>query len=146
MYRLSLIIGEVYNKYLPLAEKGEVRLNLDFPDPTATVDDAQNQEIKEQLDQQLLSALKRAPKGEVTIKVTGQEIIVRDSGTTLSAPACALLSKGRVSVSSRTGFGTTVRIALHREQEPTSEPTQIAPQATSKAKTKDKLKTANKKS
>ena len=34
MYRISLIINEIYNKYLPLAEEAGITLNLDFPDPT----------------------------------------------------------------------------------------------------------------
>lgn len=109
MYRLSLIIGEVYNKYLPLAEKGQITLNLDFPDATTTVDDEQ---LQVELDQQLSSAFQRAPRGEVSIRVTAEAIIIHDSGTTLSVPACKLLSHGRISVKSRVGFGTDVYISL----------------------------------
>lgn len=120
MYRLSLIIGEVYNKYLPLAEKSQITLNLDFPDATTTIDDEQ---LQAELDQQLNSALKRAPRGEVSIKVTREAIIIHDSGTTLSMPACKLLSHGRVLVKSRVGFGTDVYISLLPKNEKTNNKT-----------------------
>lgn len=32
MYRISLIISELYNKYLPSAEKADIRLDLDIID------------------------------------------------------------------------------------------------------------------
>ncbi len=110
MYRLSLIISEVYNKYLPLAEKGRVALNLDFSDTTKTVDDPEA--IKADLEKHLGSALDRSISGEVSIAVESDAIIITDSGTTLSKPLCSLLSRGRVNVTSRVGFGTTVRISL----------------------------------
>ncbi len=110
MYRLSLIISEVYNKYLPLAEKGRVALNLDFSDTTKTVDDPEA--IKADLEKHLGSALDRSVSGEVSIAVESDAIIITDSGTTLSKPLCSLLSRGRVNVTSRVGFGTTVRISL----------------------------------
>lgn len=110
MCRLSLIISEIYNKYLPLAEKGNIALNLDFSDTTKTVDDPET--IKADLDKHLSSALNRSGRGEISITVEEDAIVVIDSGTTLSKPICALLSKGRVHVNSRVGFGTTVRISL----------------------------------
>lgn len=110
MYRLSLIISEVYNKYLPLAEKGRVALNLDFSDTTKTVDDPEA--IKADLEKHLSSALDHSISGEVSIAVESDAIIITDSGTTLSKPLCLLLSRGRVNVTSRVGFGTTVRISL----------------------------------
>ena len=110
MYRLSLIISEVYNKYLPLAEKGSVSLNLDFSDTTQTVDDPEA--IKADLEKHLSSALNRSVNGEISIAVSQDAIAITDSGTTLSKPLCALLSRGRVSVNSRIGFGTTVSISL----------------------------------
>ena len=110
MYRLSLIISEVYNKYLPLAEKGRVALNLDFSDTTKTVDDPEA--IKADLEKHLGSALDRSISGEVSIAVESDAIIITDSGTTLSKSLCSLLSHGRVKVTSRVGFGTTVRISL----------------------------------
>lgn len=110
MYRLSLIISEVYNKYLPLAEKGHVALNLDFSDTTKTVDDPEA--IKADLEKHLGSALDRSISGEVSIAVEQGAIVITDTGTTLSKPLCSLLSRGRVNVTSRVGFGTTVRISL----------------------------------
>lgn len=110
MYRLSLIISEIYNKYLPLAEKGNIRLNLDFSDTTKTIDDPET--IKADLEKHLSSALSRSDRGEISIAVEEDAMIITDSGTILSKPICALLSKGRVNVSSRVGFGTNVRISL----------------------------------
>lgn len=110
MYRLSLIISEIYNKYLPLAEKGSIALNLDFSDTTQTIDDPEA--IKIDLEKHLSSALSRSDRGEISISVEQGAIVIADSGTILSKPICALLSKGRVDVTSRVGFGTTIRISL----------------------------------
>lgn len=109
MYRLSLVINEVYNKYLPLATKAGVQLNLDFPDPTAKVKNPEK--IKKALDDNIDSALKRTLKGEVSINVFKDRVEVRDSGTVLSAPAKALLEiNEHIKVSSKVGFGTKVTI------------------------------------
>lgn len=109
MYRLSLVINEVYNKYLPLATKAGVQLNLDFPDPTAKVKNPER--IKKALDDNIDSALKRTLKGEVSINVFKDRVEVRDSGTVLSAPAKALLEiNEHIKVSSKVGFGTKVTI------------------------------------
>lgn len=129
MHRLSLIIGEIYRKYLPLAEQGQITLNLDFADSTTTVDEAN--QLKTELDEHLHSALKRAPRGEVSIKVTREAIVIHDSGTTLSAPARALLSHGRVTVKSRVGFGTDVYISLQPQPTSALPPTSIPPQSES---------------
>ena len=37
MYRLSLVINEIYNKYLPEAMKAGISFNLDFPDTTLRI-------------------------------------------------------------------------------------------------------------
>ena len=109
MYRLSLVINEVYNKYLPLATKAGVQLNLDFPDPTAKVKNPEK--IKKALDDNIDSALKRTLKGEVSINVFKDRVEVRDSGTVLSAPAKVLLEiNEHIKVSSKVGFGTKVTI------------------------------------
>ena len=131
MYRLSLIISEVYNKYLPLAEKGGISLNLDFSDTTKTV--ANPITIKEELDKHLSSALSRSERGEIGISVEQDAIVITDSGTIISKPICTLLSKGRVSVSSRVGFGTTVRISL-QPSEPALEPTAKLPASATSTK------------
>ncbi len=120
MYRLSLIISEIYNKYLPLAEKDGIILDLDFSDTTKEISDPDR--IKQFLDEHLSSALKRSDKGtggEVTIGVTKEAITITDSATTLSHAACALLSNRYIDVSSRVGFGTTVKI-FFKPQEPTT--------------------------
>ena len=47
MYRISLIIGEVYQKYLPLAEQNRVQLNLDLGENNEQVDNPK--EIQQEL-------------------------------------------------------------------------------------------------
>lgn len=121
MYRLSLIISEIYNKYLPLAEKDGIILNLDFSDTTKEIADPER--VKQYLDDNLSSTLKRSDKGEVTIGVDKSAITITDSGTTLSRSACALLSNRYIDVTSRVGFGTTIKIFL----QPRELPEQSAP-------------------
>ncbi len=123
MYRLSLIISEIYNKYLPLAEKDGIILNLDFSDTTKEITDPER--IKKFLDEHLDSTLKRSDKGEVTIGVDKDAITVTDSATTLSRTACALLSNRYIDVVSRVGFGTTVKIFFKpRELDSSADPAQ----------------------
>lgn len=111
MYRLSVIINDVYNKYLPEAIKGGIQFNLDFPDTTAQVRNPQR--VKNDLDKNVSSALKRAPKGEVSIKVRQGEIVITDTGTVLSKAAIAIVqSNEHIKVKSRVGFGTEVKISF----------------------------------
>ena len=110
MYRLSIIIDEIYLKYLPLAEKMGITLNLDFPDPTVKTD--KTDKVRKELDKSMKSALSRTIKGEIKIEVKKGKITVADSGTTLSKEACAVLSNEHVTVKSKVGFGTTVTIAF----------------------------------
>lgn len=116
MYRISIIIGEIYSKYLPFAEKNKITLNLDISDPAFTVNEAEK--LKDQLDKHLKSALKRSPSGEITIALHDKILSITDNGTILSKPICRLLSHGRINVTSRVGFGTTVNIDLNSDQEP----------------------------
>lgn len=110
MYRLSFVISEIYNKYLPLAEKAGISLNLDFPDTTQKIKEPSR--VKKHLDTHVDSALKRTLKGEICIEVKKGCVIVRDTGTVLSKPMIEMLSNEHVKVSSRVGFGTTVTISL----------------------------------
>jgi len=111
MYRLSLIIDEISNKYLPVAMKAGIQLNLDFPDSTKKVKNPEK--VKKDLDEQVGSALKRTLKGEVSIRVKSDKIIIRDTGTVLSAPLKALLEVDEhLKVKTRVGFGTEVTIDL----------------------------------
>ncbi len=128
MYRLSLIISEIYNKYLPLAEKDGIILNLDFSDTTKEIADPER--VKKFLDEHLSSTLQRSDKGEVTIGVDQSAITITDTATTLSHAACALLSNRYIDVTSHVGFGTTVKIFFKpRELAPAvskpAEPTKI---------------------
>lgn len=109
MYRLSLIINEIYNKYLPLATKAGIQLNLDFPDPTTKVKNPEK--VKKALDEYVDSALNRTIKGEVSINVFKNRIEIKDSGTVLSKPAKNLLEfNDHIKITSRVGFGTKVTI------------------------------------
>ena len=110
MSRISIIISEIYTKYLPLAEKASIQLNLDITNPNQEVPNPES--IKIELEEHLKSALKRTPSGEIKIKAHKGQIIFQDSGTTLSPTACALLTRGRVKAKSRVGFGTTISIDL----------------------------------
>lgn len=118
MYRLSLIISEIYNKYLPLAEKDGIILNLDFSDATKQISDPDR--VKQDLESHLSSALQRSDAGEVTISVDKTAISITDTGTTLSPSTCSLLSNRYIDVSSRVGFGTTVKIFLQPRELPTT--------------------------
>lgn len=110
MFRLSIVINEIYLKYLPLAEKMGITLNLDFPDPTIKIDKTEN--VRKELDKSVKSALGRTIRGEIKIEVKKGKIIVTDSGTTLSKEACAALSSKHVIIKSRVGFGTTATISF----------------------------------
>jgi len=112
MYRLSLIISEVYNKFLPLAEKNGIELNMDFIDRDIVAEELTG--IRDDVEKAISEAIGRSAQGEITIQVNQNEIIISDTGTTLSRPVCALLSGKYVNVSSRVGFGTKVRISLKR--------------------------------
>lgn len=113
MYRISLIIGEIYSKYLPFAEKNQISLNLDISDPSLLTDDPD--QIKQEIDNHLSSALQRSRGGEITIAIHNKTLSITDNGTILSKTACKLLSHGRISVTSRIGFGTTVSINIAKE-------------------------------
>ncbi len=115
MYRLSLVINEIYNKYLPEAMKAGISFNLDFPDTTLRIKSPSR--VKKSLDEHVGKAISRTAKssddkikGEVKISVSKGGIEVRDTGTTLSPATIALLSSDRVEIKSRVGFGTRILI------------------------------------
>lgn len=116
MSRISIILTEVLQKYLPLIEKGEINLNLDFKDTTKTVSNPD--ELRAQLDLQLGSAVKRTRKSvdgrpsDISIAVKDRAIRITDAGTILSPTTCRLLSSPRIRIKSRVGFGTIVEISL----------------------------------
>lgn len=115
MFRLSLIINEIYNKYLPLAEKSNISLNLDFCDPTQTIDTPES--IQDDLEKHLNSLIKNHRNGdrsEIKLSVRKNAITITDNQTILSKTLCNLLSGEHITVKSRIGFGTTVTIPLNR--------------------------------
>lgn len=114
MGRLTQLVTETYKKYLPLAEQSSIEFNLDIIDPSGEV----SGDIVTMLDEHLPAALSRSSKGKVSITVKNGKIMIKDNGTILSKPACALLSHGRVEAKSRLGFGTTVTIDLKSNHSP----------------------------
>ena len=108
MARLSIAINEIYLKFLPMAEKVGITLDLDFPDPTIEVEDTER--IKKDLEKSLKTAVGKRPKSTIKITVVRGKIIVTDSETVLSKQMCEFLSVGHIKVKSKVGFGTTVTI------------------------------------
>lgn len=111
MYRLSAIIEEIYQKYARLAEKRNIRFNLDFPDITRRIE--RPSIVRRPLEAMMPDAVKRAQK-EVSLVVQKDCIVVRDDGIAL-APSVVREMCGEfenVSAKSRVGFGTEIRIKL----------------------------------
>ena len=111
MYRLSAIIEEIYQKYAKLAEKRNVRFNLDFPDITRRIE--RPSIVRKPLETLMPGAVERAQK-EVSLIVQQNYVIVRDDGVALAPNAVRELSDGfeNVFAKSRVGFGTEIRIRL----------------------------------
>lgn len=109
MKRLSVIIGDLYNKHLKAAEQKGVQLDLDFADTTLEVE--QSDDFHQTADKHLKSAISRAKTHDhIKLTIKSGYLEIHDSGTILSKTLCNTLSHGPVKVSSRVGFGTTVRI------------------------------------
>ena len=104
MYRLSAIIEEIYQKYARLAEKRNIRFNLDFPDITRRIE--RPSIVRRPLEAMMPDAVKRAQK-EVSL-------VVRDDGIALT-PSVVREMCGEfehVSAKSRVVVGTEIRIKL----------------------------------
>lgn len=123
MQRLSTIINDIYNKFLPLAERTNVQLDLDFADPTQEVSDPE--ELKREVEFQLKAILDTADEGNISLAVKNDAIVITDSGTILSPTFAGLLTTERVSVKSRVGFGTTVTISFKRATSNESAPAKL---------------------
>lgn len=108
--KLATLAQELYQKYLPLAEQLQIRLDFDLSDPHTTTSDAT--ELTQHLSQYLNSALDRSAKGNISLTLTNGKIIIRDDGTVLSKTAKDLIERDNVQVKSRLGFGTTIAIDL----------------------------------
>lgn len=115
MHRISLIINEIYHKFLPIAERSGITINLSCPDPLIQIDNPE--QLKADLEQSLNDVLNRTNASEIQISVDRKAIIISDPETILSHTACALLSRNFLKIDSRVGFGTTITIALQRPQE-----------------------------
>lgn len=108
MQRVALILQEIYNHFLPLAQAKEICLDLDLIAPDTVT--AELEALQTDIEQALSAAIDRAPKGKILVQLTHHQIIITDTGTTLSSTACALLSTKNITVKSRPGFGTKVTI------------------------------------
>lgn len=112
--RLSVILSEIYNEFLPKANAAKIQLDLDLGEHESEIEDAEI--IRTEINRFLETAAHRSAGGTIKISAgPGKRIAIQDSGTTLSPTACALLSRGRVNAKSRVGFGTTVEIDLHKK-------------------------------
>ncbi|MBR5389270.1 hypothetical protein IK146_01785 [Candidatus Saccharibacteria bacterium] len=111
MYRLSAIIEEIYQKYARLADKRNVRFNLDFPDITRRIE--RPSIVRRPLEALMPGVVARAER-EVSLIVQKDYIIVRDDGVALTPAHTKELCEGfeNVSAKSRVGFGTEIRIKL----------------------------------
>ena len=108
MYRISNLIEDAFRKNLRLAEQRRVAFDFDFPDPTLRIEHPSL--LKEPLSTQLPLAVERA-KSRVSFKVTRDGILIRDDGIPLTPNQVKDLSTDdAVTVKSRVGFGTEVRI------------------------------------
>ena len=116
MHRISLIISEIYHKFLPIAERSGITINLSCPDPSIQVENPE--QLVADLERSLNETLSRTSASEIQISVDRHAITITDPETTLSRTACALLSRNFLTVDSRVGFGTTISIALERPAEP----------------------------
>lgn len=125
MNKIALVISEAYNKVLPEVKRYKVQFNLEINDYESTTEQAD--ELATEIENHLKSALKRTREGEIKITVKNGEIAISDTGTTLSRPVCQLLSHGNVSVKSRVGFGTTVKINLKSDKSKHKQLTENSP-------------------
>lgn len=108
MYRLSTIIEEVFKKYLGVAEKQGVMLNLDFPDATKRIE--RPSRVRGPLDRYVGEALERA-KRNVSIIVKRNGVVVTDDGRALTPSELSEIREPEhIEAKSRVGFGTEVLI------------------------------------
>ena len=111
MYRLSTIIEEIYQKYAKLAEKRNVRFDLDFPDITRRIE--RPSVVRRPLEELMSGVVERAQK-QVSLSVQKDYIVIRDDGVALSPDKVREISDGfdNVLAKSRVGFGTEIRIKI----------------------------------
>ncbi len=111
MERVSEVINNIYQKYLPIAKQFGITLDLDFPDITLTVHEKER--IKESVDKHMRLAVDRSKNtknARIIIAVRPGKITITDNGTTFSKSTSELISSEHIKVKSRVGFGTTVTI------------------------------------
>lgn len=108
MKRLSTIIEQLYQRYLPEIGKNHIIFDLDFADTTITISDPERLEMD--LSRNLRDAIARAKNAKLSVVIKKDHIEIKDEGKILSKSACNLLCKEFVTVKSRVGFGNTVII------------------------------------
>ena len=112
MYRLSAIIEEIYQKYAKIAEKRNLRFNLDFPDITRRIE--RPSIVRRPLEALMPGVMERAQK-DVSLSVQKDCVVVRDDGVSLTPSAVKELCGDfeNVVAKSRVGFGTEIRIKFN---------------------------------
>ncbi len=111
MERISEVVGNIYQKYLPIAKNFGITLDLDFPDITLTV--REKAKLESDIDKNMRLAVNRSKNtknARIIISVRPGKVTITDNGTTLSKDTAKLISSEHVKVKSRVGFGTTVTI------------------------------------
>ncbi len=120
MKRLSVMISDIYNKYLPFSKSQRIAFDLNVSEFDGDIVDID--EIESHLDEQLQNLLKESREhGAISLGIENGYIVIRDSETILSPLVCQALSKGRVEVKSRVGFGTTIYISTESKKSKTHE-------------------------
>ena len=108
---ISGIVSEIYRHYLKQAEKDHTTFDIDLPDPTMQIEDAEL--ITTKLSYAVRLALGRAKGGRIAIETHAGEIIVRDNGPALRKTESDKLNQTGVIVKSRVGYGTRAIIKIN---------------------------------
>ena len=111
MYKLALIVNEVYKEGLKLAEESGKEIDLEFFDPGQRIKDRDRVFLA--LSGAVEAAVKRAKK-HISVKVRKTFISVTDDGRVLPVSELEKISDEElgVTVRSRVGVGTEVTIRL----------------------------------
>ena len=85
MKRLSVMISDIYNKYLPFSKSQRIAFDLNVSEFDGDIVDID--EIESHLDEQLQNLLKESREhGAISLGIENGYIVIRDSETILSRP------------------------------------------------------------
>lgn len=107
MYKVSSIISEIYNKYLPLAEQKHIQLNVDLGNNSESTD--KPNKVRRSIEEYLDLAMRNSCQNAITIRIKNNHVVIADDKI-LPRSAFAKLDKEQIQVKTRIGFGTTVVI------------------------------------